>query len=334
MSKELIVSSSPHLQAHDTTRRIMLDVVIALIPAFIAATVIFGWIVPIITAATIAACVLSEYISRKILKRDNTIGDLSAVVTGMLLSFNLPATLDSIWMGVLGGAIAIIVVKQLFGGIGQNFVNPALIARIILMVSFPTKMTTWPAPLAWIKDGGIDATTTATPLAIMSEGSGEGLPSIGNMLLGLRGGCLGETCAIALIIGGIYLIARKVISPIIPVCFIGTAAIFMMILDFAGIDGSSISFLPAQLLSGGLLLGAIFMATDYTTSPINFTGKIIFAIGCGLITVIIRFFASLPEGVSYSIIIMNLLVPHIERLTRPRPFGDFKEKKVKGGAKA
>lgn len=334
MSKELIVSSSPHLQAHDTTRRIMLDVVIALIPAFIAGTIIFGWIVPIITAATIAACVLSEYISRKILKRDNTIGDLSAVVTGMLLSFNLPATLDSVWMGVLGGAIAIVIVKQLFGGIGQNFVNPALIARIILMVSFPTKMTTWPAPLAWIKDGGIDATTTATPLAIMSERSGDGLPSIGNMLLGLRGGCLGETCAIALIIGGIYLIARKVISPIIPVCFIGTAAIFMMILDFAGIDGSSISLLPTQLLSGGLLLGAIFMATDYTTSPLNFAGKIIFAIGCGLITVIIRFFASLPEGVSYSIIIMNLLVPHIERLTRPRPFGDFKEKKVKGGAKA
>lgn len=334
MSKELIVSSSPHLQTHDTTRRIMLDVIIALIPAFIAGTIIFGWIVPIITAATIAACVLSEYISRKILKRDNTIGDLSAVVTGMLLSFNLPATLDSVWMGVLGGVIAIVIVKQLFGGIGQNFVNPALIARIILMVSFPTKMTTWPAPLAWIKDGGIDATTTATPLAIMAEGSGEGLPSVGNMLLGLRGGCLGETCAIALIIGGIYLIARRVISPIIPVCFIGTAAIFMMILDFAGIDGSSIGLLPTQLLSGGLLLGAIFMATDYTTSPLNFTGKIIFAIGCGLITVIIRFFASLPEGVSYSIIIMNLLVPHIERLTHPRPFGDFKEKKVKGGAKA
>lgn len=326
MSK-MIVSSSPHIRSNESTQRIMLDVIIALVPALVAAIWIFGWIVPIIVVATVASCVISEYVTRKILKRDNTIGDLSAAVTGILLAFNLPATHDAIWMGILGGAIAIVVVKQLFGGLGQNFVNPALTARIVLMVSFPTKMTTWPAPLAWLTDG-IDAATTATPLAMVADGS-DTLPSVGNMLIGLRGGCLGETCAIALIIGGIYLVIRKVISPVIPLCYIGTAGIFMAILDLCGVKGMDISMLPVQLLSGGLMIGAIFMATDYVTSPLTTKGKVIFAVGCGLLTVIIRYFASLPEGVSYSIILMNLLVPHIESLTRPRPFGDKKEKKAK-----
>lgn len=327
MAKQMTVSSSPHIRSNQSTRRIMLDVIIALVPAFVAAVWLFGWVVPIIVASTVTSCVLSEFIMRKILKRDNTIGDLSAVVTGIILAFNLPATLNSIWMGALGGAIAMVVVKQFFGGLGQNFVNPAIAARIILMVSFPTKMTTWPEPLAWLT-GGVDAATTATPLAKIAEGSAS-LPSFGNMLLGLRGGCLGETCIIALVIGGIYLMLRKVISPIIPLCYIGTAGIFMAILDLCGAKGCDISMLPVQILAGGLFLGAIFMATDYVTSPITFTGKIIFAVGCGLVTVVIRFFASLPEGVSYSIILMNLLVPHIENLTRPRGFGIEKEKKVK-----
>lgn len=311
MDNKLIVSSSPHIGAKTKTRNIMLDVIIALIPALIASVVMFGPRTIVVICATVAACVLAEFVCRKIMKRENTVGDLSAIVTGLLLAFNLPSGIP-IWMAVLGGIIAIVVVKQMFGGLGQNFVNPALAARIILMVSFPTAMTTWLAPMSW----KADAVTTATPLALIAGGNTDQLPGYLEMFLGNRGGCLGETCVLALLIGGIYLVVRKVISPIIPVVYIAVVAIFSAIL---GQDPLM------QILSGGLFLGAIFMATDYVTSPLTNKGKVIYAIGCGLLTVMIRSFGSLPEGVSFSIIIMNILTPHIEKLTTPKAFGMRKE---------
>lgn len=306
---KLIVSSSPHLREGSSTRRIMLDVIIALVPAMIASVVIFGPRTLLLLAVSVLSCVLSEYLARKIMKRGNTIGDLSAVVTGILLAFNLPVSINPL-IAAFGGVIAIVVVKQLFGGLGQNFVNPALTARIILMNSFPTRMTAWTGAFSYLSQ--TDATTTATPLGILKEGTGEPLPGLLELFIGTHGGCLGETCALALIIGGAYLVVRRVISPVIPLCYLGTAALISLI---AGRD------VLVDLLSGGLLLGAIFMATDYTTSPITTSGRVVFAVGCGLLTMLIRIFGSLPEGVSYSIILMNILVPLIERATRPRPFG-------------
>ena len=269
------------------------------------------------------------------MKRSNTVGDLSAVVTGIILAFNLPSTLP-LWMVVIGSFIAIVIVKQMFGGIGQNFVNPAITARIILMSSFPLAMSTWTQPLV-TRTG--EAVTTASPLASLAGITKEAdmalalenanLPSLKDMFLGLRPGSMGEVCAAALLIGFVYLLIRRVISPIIPLTFIGTVAVFMLIAGKGNLE-----FVVYQLLSGGLLLGAIFMATDYTTSPINKKGKIIFGIGCGLITSVIRVFGLLPEGVSFSIILMNILVPHIENLTTPKPFGSVKEKKSKEGTAA
>lgn len=327
--KKLTVSASPHVRSAQTVSGIMLNVIIALIPALAASVWLFGPRVLLICLVTIGTCMLSEYLSRKIMKRSNTLGDLSAVVTGLLLAFNLPVSIP-LWQAAIGSVIAIVVVKQLFGGIGQNFVNPAITGRIILMVSFPTAMTTWIKPLLWL-DKGAEAVTTATPLTMMTKGGelSDGLPSLVDMLIGIRGGSLGETCAVALIIGGVYLMIRKIISPAIPLSFIGTVAVIMLI---AG--KGDFRFVAYQLLSGGLMLGAFFMATDYTTSPINLKGRIIFGIGCGLLTSFIRLFGSLPEGVSFSIILMNILVPHIEHLTTPKPFGTVKEKKKKGAEKA
>lgn len=327
MAKKLTVSASPHVRSNETTTGIMLDVIIALLPAVIMSVVYFGTRALVLTLVTVGVCVLSEYISRKVMKRPNTIGDLSAVVTGIILAMNLPATLP-LWIAAIGSIIAIVVVKQMFGGIGQNFVNPAMTARIILMVSFPTAMAKWVAPFTatW----SADAVTTATPMAQLATVSGgdvaavEGLPSLAQMLIGYHGGSMGEVCSIALIIGGLYLILRKVISPTIPLTFIGTVAVCMLIAGKGNFE-----FMAYELLGGGLMLGAFFMATDYTTSPINFKGKIIFGIGCGLITSVIRIFGSLPEGVSFSIILMNIFVPHIENFTVAKPFGSVKEKKSK-----
>lgn len=328
--RKFTVSASPHVRSGETTTGIMLDVIIALMPALIASVIIFGAKTLAVTAVTVVTCVLSEYISRKIMKRSNTIGDLSAIVTGMLLAFNLPVDIP-LWMAAIGSVVSIVVVKQFFGGIGQNFVNPALVGRIVLMSSFPTAMSTWAQPYAW---KGVAAVTSASPLAeiatMFNSGdvstaalkANQALPSLGEMFIGQRQGCLGEVCAIALILGGVYLVARKVISPLIPVLYVGTVAVIMFI---AG--GGNFTFMMYEVLGGGLLLGAIFMATDYTTSPINTKGKIIYAIGCGIITCVIRLFGSLPEGVSFSIILMNILVPHIEKLTTPKPFGYVKEKK-------
>lgn len=310
--EKLLVSSSPHLRSGASTQRIMLDVIIALCPALIASFVFFGPRALLLVAVTVLSCVLSEYVSRKIMKRSNTVPDLSCIVTGLLLAFNLPVSLNPL-MAAFGGMVAIVVVKQMFGGIGQNFVNPALTARIILMNSFPGDMSAWTPAFGWLN--GTDATTTATPLGVLKEG-GDFTFSHLDLFLGNTGGCLGETCALALILGGVYLMVRRVISPVIPVTYLATVAVISLI---AGRDPL------VDLLSGGLLIGAFFMATDYTTSPISRNGRIVYAVGCGVFTMLIRMFASLPEGVSYSIVLMNILVPLIERFTLPKPFGSQKK---------
>lgn len=305
---KLIVSSSPHVRSKNSTTGIMLDVIIALVPAIVASNLIFGVGSLLLTAVCVASCVVFEYLIRKIMKRDTTIGDLSAVVTGVLLSLNLPAGFP-LWMAVVGCAFAIIVAKQLFGGIGQNFVNPAIAGRIFLMISFATPMTTWLNPFHY--QLGVDELASATPLATMAAGS-DALPSITDMLLGIRPGSMGETCVIALLIGFVYLVLRRVINPIIPVTFVGTVAI----LSWA--FGANPLY---QVLSGGLLLGAIFMATDYATSPISRWGKVIFGVGCGFFTVVFRLFASYPEGVSFAILLMNIITPYIDMYVKPKPFG-------------
>lgn len=333
----LTVTSSPHLRSPETTTGIMLDVIIALIPSLVAAICIFGWRSLLVTCVTVGTCVLSEFIARKVMRRDNTISDLSAVVTGILLAFNLPVTIP-LWMAAIGSVVAIVVVKQFFGGIGCNFINPALVGRIVLMMSFPTAMGSWAVPLAWRSGSVVTGATPMVQLSTVLESgmstdalNAAGLPSLTEMLLGVRGGSLGEVCALTLILGGLYLMIRRVITPVIPLCYTGTVAVIMLIAS-----GGNLTFTAYELLGGGLLLGAIFMATDYTTSPMTRKGKIIYAIGCGLITGLIRLFGNMPEGVSFSIILMNILVPHIEKLTAPRPFGRRRKrekKKAKGAAK-
>lgn len=289
----------------------MLDVIIALIPALVAGVWYFGLQAAIIVAATTLSCVVFEYLTRRILKRSNTIGDLSAVVTGILLGLNLPPRLP-VWMAIVGSFFAIVIVKQLFGGIGQNFLNPALAARAILLVAYGSKMTSWINPLS----NAVDAVSAATPLGILKEG-GE-LPSLLDMFLGKTGGSIGETSAIAIIIGGIYLLARRVITWHIPVCYIGTVAIFSWI---AGPDGIFTGNILFHVLAGGLLLGAFFMATDYTTCPMTEKGMIIFGVGCGLLTMIFRLYTNMPEGVSYAILLMNVATPLIDRYSKPKRFG-------------
>ena len=308
VTKQLLVTPSPHLKAADTTQRIMFQVLVGLMPALVASVVLFGYRSLILVAVSIASCVLSEYLFNLTTRRKQTIGDLSAVVTGTLLAFNVPSTLPW-WMVAVGGFAAIFIAKQLFGGIGQNFANPAIVGRVVMILSFSGPMSSWVLPAM---AGGVDGVTTATPLALLKSGETAGLPSVGEMLLGLRGGCLGETCAIALILGGLFLIWRKVITWTIPVFFLGTVAVMAVIVGQSPIY---------YLLSGGVLLGAFFMATDYSTSPVTEKGKAIFAIGCGIITVMIRAYGSYPEGVSFAILIMNILAPHIDTLTRTKPIG-------------
>ena len=312
MENKMYVSSSPHVRSDSSTTKIMLDVILALVPASIASVVFFGFRALMLIGVCIASCVLSEYIARKVMKRDTTIGDLSAVVTGLLLALNLPAAINPL-IAVFGSIVAIVVVKQMFGGLGMNFVNPALAARIVLLVSFPNAMMTWTD--AFCKD--FDAVASATPLVAQS-----GTYSYTTLLLGAHGGSLGETCAIALIIGGIYLVVKKVISPIIPCIYILSAGVMALIV------GQDPLY---QILSGGLLLGAIFMATDYVTCPITKWGKVVYAIGCGVLTILLRTYSNMPEGASFSILLMNILVPLIEMATTPKPFGAVK--KAKGDKK-
>lgn len=297
---KLISSVSPHIYSPRTTQRIMLDVLIALLPAGIASVVIFGFRSLLIIGVCTAVCVASEWVFEKICKKENTVGDLSAVVTGVLLAYNLPVSIP-LWQAALGSLFAIVVVKQLFGGIGQNFANPAITARVVMLTAFSQTMTTWTFP---------DASSSATPLTLLFKGELNSLPTYTDMLLGYHGGCIGETCTIALLIGGAYLIGRRVITWHTPAAFVGTVLVMSLIFDKQPLY---------QVMSGGLLIGAFFMATDYATTPCTKWGKVIFGVGCGLITALIRFWGTSPEGVSYSILLMNIFTPYISRLTRPKP---------------
>jgi electron transport complex protein RnfD len=263
----------------------------------------------------VASAIIAEFCFEKITKRPVTITDCSAAVTGLLLAYNLPVGFP-IWMAIIGSAGAIVVVKQLFRGIGQDFANPAIVGRIFLLLSFAQPMTTWVIPT--MTSGKLELVAGATPLGLASEGITEGMPSLLHMFLGIRGGSLGETCTLALLIGGIYLIARGIIRVHIPLAYLATVAVFSLIL------GQNPLF---QLMAGGVMLGAFFMATDYVTSPVTDLGKIVFGIGCGLITVLIRQFGSYPEGTSFAILLMNILTPHIDSLTRTKPFGGAKNEK-------
>ena len=305
----LIVSVSPHINSGRNTRSIMLDVIIALIPALIAGVVIFGFRALLVVGVCIAACVAGEALFNLIVKRKQTIGDLSAVVTGLILGLNLPASI-AIYPAVIGSLFAIIVIKCLFGGLGKNFANPAAAARVFMLIAFTSAMSS----VAEIKPVA-DAVASPTPLAVMKGAEGT-LPSITDMLLGLRGGALGETCAIALVIGFAYLLIRRVISWHTTVVYVGV----VFLLSWA-IYGSASTALY-QILSGGLLIGAIFMATDYVTTPTTNLGKCVFGLGCALLTVMIRRLGSYPEGVSFSILLMNLFTNYIDKLTRRKPLGE------------
>lgn len=323
MANNLLVTPHPHIKSPMTTQKIMLNVIIALVPAIIASVIMFGFRSLLIIAISAASCVLFEYLFNLATKREQTVFDLSAVVTGILLACNLPVGIP-MWMVIIGAFTAIIVGKCLFGGLGQNFVNPAILGRIVLMISFTTEMTTWATPFDWYY--GI-SNTTATPLTMADAIMSKTKPSDLELFLGMHAGCLGEVSALALLIGGIYLVCRRIINPIIPVTYIGTVFVFTAILGKDPVY---------HVLAGGLMLGAIFMATDYVTSPVTNLGKVIFGLGLGVITVIIRLFGSYPEGVSFAIILMNILVPFIDKATKTRPFGRIKPQKKakKGGAEA
>lgn len=307
--EKLIVTPSPHITSRRTTASIMRDVVIALIPAWIASVIFFGFRALLVEGVCIASCILFEYLSRRVMKRENTVSDWSCVVTGLLLAFNLPVSIP-LWIAVLGSFVAIVVVKQMFGGIGQNFANPAITARIVLFISFAAQMTSWTAPFSYRNQ--VDAVTVATPLADMTKANTL------DLFLGNVPGCLGETSALALLLGGIYLVVRKVISPVIPVSYLATVFILAACFGENPVN---------HIFAGGVMLGAIFMATDYATSPMTVKGKLIFGFGCGLITICIRQFGNYPEGTSFAILFMNILCPLIDRCTKHHAFGVVKSKK-------
>ena len=338
---KLIASSSPHIRSNEDTRSIMLDVIIAMCPALLISIWNFGnWNFRALTMTLVSviSCVVWEWLYRKLLKKNQMVGDLSAVVTGMLLAFVCPVTIPY-WYLILGGFFSIVLVKQLYGGIGCNFLNPALAGRAALLASFAGPMTKWAAPDAAIPVvGGLsDVVTSATPLAIMKEGTAEAFSqltstySVADMFLGKTGGSLGETCALALLLGGIYLLIRKVISWQIPVAYIATVAILTLIAAPAGV--SNVDYMLYNVFGGGLFLGAFFMATDYATSPVTKPGQLIFGIGCGLITCFIRRFGSYPEGVCYSILIMNCTTWLLDKYIRPTIYGAPKKEKKEAAAK-
>ena len=335
---KLIASSSPHIRSNEDTRSIMLDVIIAMCPALVMGVYVFGWRALTLTLVSVVSCVFWEWGYRKVMKKNQMVGDLSAVVTGMLLAFVCPVTLPY-WMIVIGAFFAIVVVKQLYGGIGCNFLNPALAGRAVLLASFATAMTTWAAPgsTAPVFGSTVDVVTAATPMAIMKEGTAEVFAnltetySVGNMFVGTVGGSLGEVSALALLLGGIYLLAKKVISWQIPVAYIATVAILTLISAPAGVG--AVDYMLYNVLGGGLMLGAIFMATDYATSPVTKPGQLIFGIGCGLITCFIRRFGSYPEGVCYSILIMNCTTWLLDKYIRPTIYGAPKKEKKEAAAK-
>lgn len=329
----LTVSSSPHLVTKLDTQKTMMWVLIALAPSLLVSVFVFGPRVLVLTAVCIAASMCFEWAYEKLMKRPDTVKDLSAAVTGTLIAFNVPATFP-LWMAIIGCFVAIVLVKQLYGGLGRNFANPAIVARIMLLVSFATQMTTWPVARTMVPMmPGLEATdvvTGATPLAILGEGGAfNELPSLMDMFLGFIGGSVGEVSSIALIIGGCILIWKKIISPATPVAFIGTVFVFALIYyAVKPVEGASaIQMALFHILAGGVMLGAIFMATDYVTSPIMPLGKILMGIGCGLFTMIIRLFAGYPEGVSFSILLMNIITPLIDMLCLRLEYGGGAKKK-------
>ena len=329
---KLIVAPAPHVHSGDSVRKNMLNVIIALMPAFIVAMIAFGWGALITTAVSVLSCVLFEWlITKYLLKQNSHIGDLSAVLTGLLLAFNLPCNLP-LWIVVIGALVAIGVGKMSFGGLGQNPFNPALVGRVFLLISFPVQMTTWPRPLGF-SGSYLDAETAATPLATLKDAIKTGdnsllgsLPTIWDSFSGMIGGSLGEVSALALLIGFIYLLATKTITWHIPVSILATVSIFAC--AFAALSGMPVcAFLTTTLLAGGMMLGAIYMATDYVTSPMTPLGQIIYGIGIGLIVMIIRCWGAYPEGMSFAILIMNAVTPLLNMYIHPKRFGEKVAKK-------
>ncbi|MGI5850644.1 MAG: RnfABCDGE type electron transport complex subunit D [Caldicoprobacterales bacterium] len=318
MDNTITVSASPHIRSKESVSRIMLDVILALIPAAIAAVIIFGWRVLLVIVVSVMGAVITEAVIQKLMKKPITIKDLSAVVTGILLAYNMPPTVP-IWIVLIGSIIAIALVKQAFGGLGQNFMNPALAARAILFAAWPVQMTNWQRPII---DAFSNATSSATPLPILKDGeTWAKLPPLWDVFVGKIGGSIGEISALALLLGAAYLLIRGVINWRIPITYIATVGLLTWIF---GTDGLFTGRGLYHIFSGGLILGAFFMATDYPTSPVTPLGQIIMGIGCGIVTSIIRLVGGYPGGVSYSILIMNVATPLIERYTRPRIYGEVK----------
>lgn len=311
MQKNLAVSSSPHLRDNVSTQRIMQEVSLALAPAGIAGIILYGAHAAALIAVSVITCVLAEFLYQKLAREKVTISDWSAVVTGLLLAYNLPANAP-LWLAVVGGVIAIVLVKQIFGGIGSNFMNPALTARAILFISWSGLMSGYPQT-----NFAVDATSSATPLALLGAGSVEGV-SLWNLMIGNCGGVLGETCKLAILAGGVYLLVRRIIDWRIPVTFIGTVFLCYLLKD-----GAAMALY--QIFAGGLMLGAFFMATDYATSPVTNLGKVINGIGCGILLFVIRAYASYPEGCSFAILFMNVVTPMIDKFITPKPFGEVKK---------
>lgn len=318
MENKLKVSFSPHVRGKDSVSSTMLDVITALIPALAGAVYFFGFRALMVCAVTVLACVLSEFLWDKATGKENTVGDLSAVVTGVLLSMTLPASIPY-YMAAVGGIFAIIVVKMFFGGIGQNFVNPALAARGFLLASWPVAMTTYVSPMMRLNvfSSTANAVTTATPLAVIKGTEDAVAASYKDLFLGNIPGCMGEVSALLLLIGGVYLIIRKVIRPIIPVTYIVSVGLFGFLFDGGFAQGDFLY----HILTGGVMLAGFFMATDYVTSPTTAKGEFIYALGAGIITGVIRLFGGYPEGVTYAILIMNIVTPIIDKYVRPRVFG-------------
>lgn len=331
---KLIATSSPHIRGSERTQTIMLDVIIAMLPALAFACINFGLRALTLTLVSVIGCVFFEWLYRKLMKKPQSVQDLSSVVTGMLLAFVSPVQIPY-WMILIGDFFAIVIVKQLFGGIGKNFVNPALAGRAVLLASYAGSMTAWVDPAvnkAAVIGSNVDIVTAATPLSYMkgtdpvaladSFASLTGTYGVREMFLGQIGGSLGEVSALMLIIGGVYLICRKVINWHTPVAYIGTVAVLTFLFPKAG---SSLEWMLYSIFGGGLMLGAFFMATDYATSPVTKKGQLIFGVGCGLFTVLIRYFGSYNEGVCYSIMVMNLFVALIDKYTKPVRFGVVKK---------
>ncbi|WP_419510138.1 RnfABCDGE type electron transport complex subunit D [Candidatus Allofournierella excrementavium] len=327
MENRLNVTASPHIQDNSSTRKLMLNVIIALLPCVVASTIIFGARTLLVVGVTVAASVLFEYLYCHLMKKPNPVGDLSAVVTGMILALNMPVTMP-LWIAIVGAFIAIVLMKQLFGGIGMNFANPALVARIVLFTGFASRMTAFvnpPKAARTLQIMGVDGASSATPLQV--EG-GVGKYPLMDLFMGVHGGVMGETCALAILIGLAWLLVTRTITATIPVAYVGSYAVFSFLLNVGELGAADAGMLALhEVLAGGLLFGAVFMATDYVTSPFTLKGKIVFGIGLGLITFGIRAFGNMAEGVSYAILLMNLFVPYINDLTRQVPLGYKKHKK-------